>query len=87
MPKKPSAPIRLSTSRGTKPASSQASAYGLISSSTKRRTWSRSISCSGEKKGELRSSPTAEWTFMKLASSGPEALAAVPTEGKKGCFT
>ncbi len=44
--------MRRSTARGTKPASSQASAWGFTSSSTKRRTWSRSISCSGSKKGE-----------------------------------
>src|SRR5216683_1997091 len=57
MPKKPSAPIRRSTSRGTKPCFSQASPNGLISSSTKRRTWSRSISCSSVKNGERAFDP------------------------------
>src|SRR5208282_218359 len=49
MPKKPRLPMRRSTSRGTNPCSSQACAFGLISVSTKRRTWARRSSCSSEK--------------------------------------
>src|SRR5207248_5792583 len=52
MPRNPSSPMRRSTSRGTKPCSSQAPACGLISVSTKRRSWARSISCSSRKYAE-----------------------------------
>jgi hypothetical protein len=46
-PSMPAAPMRRSTSRGTKPASSQAGACGSTSRAAKRRTCSRSNRCSG----------------------------------------
>jgi hypothetical protein len=49
MPRKPSSPMRRSTSRGTIPSCSHCNARGLISSSTKRRIWARSNSCSSPK--------------------------------------
>ena len=77
MPRKPRSPMRRSTARGICPASSQASPFGRTTSSTKRRTWVRSMSCSSVKCADVT------WTsgLRRLArrSCVPPCYRCVPT--------